>query len=494
MYKIDLMAVKQFNSSSIYTGSISYKELSKRARLTARTKASEKLYQRPTDTARVREISEFLKKSKNTDSPIFSTPLVLATSTEMYEEPDLKLLHDDDYKPQFNKAILINKTHEDDVSESRFFELYLPDVEDSIFIVDGQHRFLGTKYFFDQEEKKVIIEQENGREYTPDFDDMEFLVTFVLDYTLLEQAAIIANVNFKQKPVNKSIYYDIFGALPDSRNEITFAYQLVNELNYLDAYKNTIKMLGKGSGTISLAFMVETILDNLISQKGNLYKTYHGYENKSSEDYKNLAILFTDYFLYIKEKFNRYFPKKMMALDTLNKFYFTKDFQVTKTELIKNCMNEIEDLNKITIEDFFKRSKTLNNLSEKYVKLESGEQLEDYNKRKLDFFLNKLYTHNYSTPYYNSFQYKRNYLMKATGMYALIRIFNDLYPEMTNIDTSSSAPMFALLDTKFELVLKTPQYFFEDERLQGSGSASLQSLCYKILYSAVIDNKLQNSF
>ena len=48
----------------------------------------------------------------------------------------------------------------------------------------------------------------------------EFNCTILLGFDKWEQGKVFADVNFNQKPVNKSLYYDIFGSYPDpNKNE-----------------------------------------------------------------------------------------------------------------------------------------------------------------------------------------------------------------------------------------------------------------------------------
>lgn len=80
-------------------------------------------------------------------------------------------------------------------------------------------------------------------------------------------------MNFNQKKVNKSLFYDIYGIVaPDvdggtipRQNEIYLSHQLVKFLNSNDSspFKGFIKMLGTGKGYVSQAFLVEQFLRHL---------------------------------------------------------------------------------------------------------------------------------------------------------------------------------------------------------------------------------------
>ena len=84
----------------------------------------------------------------------------------------------------------------------------------------------------------------------------------MIDFDLYQQSQIFASVNFNQKPVNKSIYYDIFGSVPDLKNnDLNLAHNIVenfkrSENSVLNSY---INMLGKGKGLVSQAFLIEAV-------------------------------------------------------------------------------------------------------------------------------------------------------------------------------------------------------------------------------------------
>jgi DGQHR domain-containing protein len=123
---------------------------------------------------------------------------------------------------------------------------YLNFPDDTVFtIIDGQHRLAG-----------LITADEN---ITKNID----MVTILLINTDISVAAkLFADINGKQKPVNRSLIYDLYETIPKNElNEIK-KFHIVCEKFYSDKesplYKQ-IKMLGIGDGAISQAFFIDSV-------------------------------------------------------------------------------------------------------------------------------------------------------------------------------------------------------------------------------------------
>lgn len=434
---IKLLKITQLDAKSIYIGKMSYTKLKDKVSLTKRTISGDEEYQRESDTTRINKIAEFLKKHDKAVSP-FPTPLVLALSTEqsilITNEPssDEKTILLRDYlKEDEPSPILINNIGNSDIDASTndFFELHIPEnTLEKIFIVDGQHRFRGVEKYFDE---------------NTDAEDLEFAVTFLLDYDIYEQAEVFANINFKQKPVNKSLYYDIFGSLP-GRNEFTFTHYLVKTINQNPPLDGLVKMLGKGSGIVSLAFMVETIQKQILDYKGKLYNIYREYEE--------LDLLENDLIQLQKE--------------------IEEEYDENKNARITAIKKQIES-------------------SREYKKLPQllTLYLTYYHDKFPKYFPKKVKHPKYDEPIFSSYHYKY-YMFKATGMFGILKIFNDLFEaNKININDTQEG-LYEALDNVMNLVLKNQSFFFEDPRLLGAGSASLQGKFYKMLHSAIFDKEL----
>ena len=284
-----------------YAGFVNFKEIEPYLRFTSRNHNTEDknnhntLYQRMLDESRVRNIQKFLDNhySDEDTSKIlpFPTPVTLSIESEFIEtDPEGY------FKKNSDTASVIYKD-----------QLYInPDMKKSILIVDGQHRLAGIKEFT----KNNLLASSQ---------EIYIYLTLLINYDLSMQAKVFANINFQVKPVNKSLYYDIFGSLPDEYNELTFAHILVKRINKDEDIGGLIKMLGTGSGTVSLAFMVETIVDELTEinkrsgEKQALYdicQLYMKDQEKFKKKYGKLGKLFIEYFKIIKDELPDTFPKK----------------------------------------------------------------------------------------------------------------------------------------------------------------------------------------
>jgi DGQHR domain-containing protein len=186
-------------------------------------------------------------------------------------------------------------------------------------IVDGQHRMAGLNNLYEaalNNELKVgrkplidVYPQLTSRIVISEIEKFEFQCTILLGYDLWEQGKIFADVNFNQKPVNKSLYYDIFGSYPDNdKNEIFLAHMLTLHLNKSNksVLQNKIKLLGKGEGMFSQAFFVEALMP--LFRDGEIWEGIpYDYAN-DGDSHKFLPKFFRAYFSSLKKNFTRYWP------------------------------------------------------------------------------------------------------------------------------------------------------------------------------------------
>lgn len=385
-FLLDLVKVQQFNSSLFYFSTLNFKYLNKTARINSRASTTNS-YQREFSKSRLAEIAKYIDESisdEELEIPLFPTPVVLAI--ELSQDIDNLVHNEEDYeeyiKPYFD-VIKTKKISDEDLNifytskdiedknriikkytlntkDSEILEnvplgclisnnkLLLPITPSSIFIVDGQHRFKGMQKLYNDliqlrnSDHDNLIEIEDKIKKLENF---QFVVSILLDFDIYQQSRIFANINFNQKSVNKSLFYDIFGSIYRERDELTFVHFLVKSLNETDDFKNIVKMLGTGSGTISLAFMVQTILDNLIPKSLEFYK--REYIEDSGHTYINLPNFLENYFLFFKDNFQEYFPKFEINNENHDDIIFKsskyKHF-LFKTTGIYGLLNLINDL------------------------------------------------------------------------------------------------------------------------------------------------------
>lgn len=259
---------------------------------------SQEYYQRRVDHNRIDSIKKHIRESilnqKRGKSVcvLFPTALLLAASKE-----------DSDYTLQSTVSI----------------DSLLPSQDTRFYIVDGQHRmqamielYRSLKYpqpslfdFLDKDEDEAYI-----LEY---LEKYVFNCSILLNFDLWEQARIFADINFKQKKVDKSLYYAIYGlmdptAIDDIQTSAIFiSHSIVKYLNDngKSPLKGLIKMLRNGKGTISQSFMADGLIRNLQSRRGIWYSEH----SKILENVPYFAEEAVRYFDIVKSIFPNQWPQ-----------------------------------------------------------------------------------------------------------------------------------------------------------------------------------------
>jgi len=305
-------------SKNTYVGSVSFSLLEKIARITTREVNNsdddyEWLYQRQTDWNKIKKIVKFIeitlfkknlidKRNREDVVSLFPTAMIISFDADIVE---------------YNKNESIknkNEKEEEDSEKEKTIKLlkgvnsdsyiYFPSqMKKDVFIVDGQHRFIGVKEFF----KK--------NKHLKDNVDIQFPVTVLVNYTQYEQAKVFGTVNFEQKPVNRSLYYDIFGDMPGERNELTLSHFLAKYLNEDQGspFCGMIKMLGVGeTGIFSQAFLVQKLkpLFGGLRKDKIFSKYFEEYHNGNDKAFENILNILVVYFKVIQEKFKLFSPQK----------------------------------------------------------------------------------------------------------------------------------------------------------------------------------------
>ena len=116
-------------------------------------------------------------------------------------------------------------------------------------LIDGQHRLEGLK---------------EAMSANPSIGNNTVLVSMFIRLTTKEAAKIFININSEQKPVPKSLIYDLYGITEDDKNfAITRAGDIAKELNENteSPYYNLIKYPGnpRGKGKIDLSTIVSAL-------------------------------------------------------------------------------------------------------------------------------------------------------------------------------------------------------------------------------------------
>lgn len=279
-------------------------------------------YQRLVNDGRIKKIYNFLLKeisNKHSTKTLalgsFPTSIIIALdlNQEFDNQTDYTKFIDEADQENYDGAFYEKLSGSD-------IELTIPNGKFAL-IVDGQHRLMGMMKLYNDAINNIIKVGRNSlkEEYSNLTNELviDYLNKFELNCTVLlgfdkwEQGKIFADVNFNQKPVNKSLYYDIFGLYPDpNKNDIFLSHMLAMHLNNNkdSAIKGFIKMLGSGKGYFSQAFFVEAILTHFGS-KGIWASIPMDYLNDGTE-YKILPKFFKAYMQAIKNTFYEFWPSE----------------------------------------------------------------------------------------------------------------------------------------------------------------------------------------
>lgn len=244
-------------------------------------------YQRRIDKARVKEIVRYIKSAISSSSDVqrialFPTTILLAAHWDGV-----------------------------DLSEGQTVDIeQFYDGINSLYIVDGQHRLFSLKTLYDEVSHSLFKEENAIKEY---LDSYYMNCSILINFDLWEQARVFADVNFNQKPVNKSLYYSIFGMhVPEDSDDLThtniyIAHQLVRYVNTTQGsplYK-CIKMLGTGEGYVSQAFFADALIRHF-QPRGIWYMD----PTKQNSSFYYMAAETLDFFDVIKTTLCDYWPQR----------------------------------------------------------------------------------------------------------------------------------------------------------------------------------------
>lgn len=293
MIKGFVQQISKDKNKAVITGTVGFCDLIGKVRLSYRKKSNDiDEYQRRIEPNRVKSISKFIRNSikANYDGhfvALFPTSIILACGNE---EMDL-----------MNLSIGDNITI---------------DSQADTLIVDGQHRYSALLDLYNKVKFSFL---EDDRIIFNFLQNYTFNCSILLNFDIWEQAEVFASVNFNQKAVSKSLFYDIYGIMmPDGafekipkHNEIYISHALVS---YLDSslkspFHGFVKMLGKGSGYVSQAFFVEALLKNF-APEGIWSDAVQSLRN-NNKDYMYIAYELSAYLAAIRDTFKKYWPENV---------------------------------------------------------------------------------------------------------------------------------------------------------------------------------------
>jgi DGQHR domain-containing protein len=153
----------------------------------------------------------------------------------------------------FVNTFILNWTNKNYEPKIKKETISIPFDGHSAQILDGQHRIAGLA---------AAIEVNTS------IGETEILVSLCIGLDTPQAAKIFLNINSEQKPVPKSLIYDLFGeAVDDKDHAINRAVDIINYLNETEVspFFNRVKFPGsaRGTGLIDLAIMTNAMKSHL---------------------------------------------------------------------------------------------------------------------------------------------------------------------------------------------------------------------------------------
>lgn len=254
-------------------------------------KEKNKFYQRRIDTKRISKIKDFIRNSILDEVKgrravaVFPTAMILSYIDE-----------DSDYT--VGNVVSLKMARE-------------------IYIVDGQHRLYAMQKLYEDACGFTLLDTEKDNEnriIKKYIENYKFNCTILLNFDLWEQSQVFVEVNFNQRKVSKSMYYDIYGMfyneiyVNDPRNYIYVAHMLVKHMNSSNdsPLKGKIKMLGSGIGLVSQSCFAESLIRNM-SSRMSIWRIDSD-ESTGKPSYKYMAVELKAFYQEVESVFNDLWP------------------------------------------------------------------------------------------------------------------------------------------------------------------------------------------
>lgn len=199
----------------------------------------------------------------------------------------------------FFNSFILNWTDKSYVPRIDDDQMEIDLVHASAQVIDGQHRLEGLKAAFANHD---------------DIGERDLVVTLCIGLTTQQAAEIFLNINTEQKPVPKSLMFDLFGEVVSDENHCinraTDIAKALNEDPSSPLYK-LIKFPGapRGVGHIELSTFVSAFKESF-KKDGRFYS----YRLQNLDAQKTVI---SNYFLAIK---NSYVSKKIWDISSKNPF------------------------------------------------------------------------------------------------------------------------------------------------------------------------------
>lgn len=225
-------------------------------------KESEEGIQRIIESNRIEKISRYLR-----DDGFIPNSIIISINNKETDDESLS--------EEIGDAYIAEET-----AIPGIYELIIYPEFANAFIVDGQHRLAS---FLKAEEL---------------IDEYELVVTIFLEMAVPLQAELFSVINGNQKPVNKSLLYDLTEFNEDEYNEIKRCHAIAKFLNskLRSPFYNKINMLGSGINSISQSAFIDELRKYVKNRSRDEYKSFLK-DNTHSE----ITSILLSYFTAISE-------------------------------------------------------------------------------------------------------------------------------------------------------------------------------------------------
>ncbi|EPU1137711.1 DGQHR domain-containing protein, partial [Acinetobacter baumannii] len=230
----------------------------------------------------------------------------------------------------FFNSFILNWTDKNYSPEIDIDTIKLHLVPASAQVIDGQHRLAGLDAAYQLDESNTVGEK-------------ELVVTLCLGLSTKQAAEIFLNINTEQKPVPKSLMFDLFGeVVSDEEHCINRATDIAKALNEdpLSPFYKLIKFPGspKGVGSLELSTFVSAFKESLKKDgKFYVYKINHLDQQKA---------LISNFFQAIK---NYYVDAKIWNISTKNPFIKASGFNGAVDFLLETLIGKCAERKSFTV-------------------------------------------------------------------------------------------------------------------------------------------------
>lgn len=231
----------------------------------------------------------------------------------------------------FYSTFILNWTDSKVKPEFKDSEITIPIVNYAAQAIDGQHRLVGLQ--------EALKENET-------IGEREILVTLSLNLKTKDAARIFININSEQKPVPRSLIYDLFGEIEsDTNHSINRATDIADELNQnLESpFYSSIKYPGqpKGVGLVDLSTVVSSLKKHL--EPDGVFASH------KLTNLQNQKAVILNYFTAIKFYYDR---EEIWSNKNKNPFLTNAGFFGAIEHLIKNLLIKCAEKKSFKTEDF----------------------------------------------------------------------------------------------------------------------------------------------